>query len=325
MQSLERAALIFVLNRVLSRACPSTVHRSGTEGEQVNCFTTTYSETDDPYMVLLSRTGDQVSGLEFDGQNYKTPKTVPLDAINPKRLAVTHYYGLDEVAYQGAPDVAMGLVLGWPYGKIRLHRLSGRLRQRLFNTRSLPVRQRLEILRDVLAASEGRTDGVGALDLMSHRHGYQWAGHPDWKAHHDVLEFHLELLSDSGELRKAHDGYRPTGLALKTLEESEEQDRKHSANIRVQVLLALLAVVTSAGAVVQAGLVKLPTVVDWTDNAKKEGLEPAVAATPEVGKPAPPSRVATPAAVPPSSTASSASAATASSPGQRTASEATRR
>lgn len=324
MQSLEHAALSFVLNRVLSRACPSTVHRSGTEGEQVNCFTTTYSDTDDPYMVLLSRTGDHVSGLEFDGQNYKTPKTISLDAINPKRLAVTHFYGLDEVVYRGARDVAMGLVLGWPYGKIHLHRISGRLRQRLFNTRSLPIRQRLDILRDVLAASEGRTDGVSALDLMSHRHGYRWAGHPNWKAHHDALEFHLELLSDSGELRKSHDGYRPTGLALKTLEESEEQDRKHSANIRVQVLLALLAVVTSAAAVVQAGLVKLPPLVDWTEHAKKEDTERAVRATPAVPSPGPPAWEAPTAAVPPRSTASSASAAAANSPGQTKASEATR-
>ena len=316
MQSLERAALHFVLNRVLNRACPSTVHRSGPEGEQVNCFTTTYSETDDPYMVLLSLTGDEVSGLEFNGQSYKTPKTIYFDSINPKRLAVTHFFGLDEVVYLGARDVAMGLVLGWPYAKIHLHRISDRLRQRLFNSRTLLVRQRLEILRDVLAASEGRTDGVGALDLMSHRHGYRWAGHPNWKAHQDALEFHLELLSESGELRKTHDGYRPTGLTLKTLEETEEQDRKHSANIRVQVLLASLAVITSAAAVLQAGLVKLPPLVDWTEKAKITDCGHAETPTSKASQPAIALRELPPLVAAPSSAVSSGSVAATSAPGR---------
>lgn len=316
MQPFERVALRFVLNRVLGRACPSTLHRSGVEGEQVNCFTSTYSESDVPYMVLLGISGDEVSGLEFDGQNYKTPKTIPLAAINPKRLAVTHFFGLDEVVYLGARDVAMGLMLGWPYAKIYLHRLSDRLRQRLFNTRSLPVRRRLDILRDVLAASEGRTGGVGALDLMSHRHGYRWAGHPNWKAHHDALELHLELLSDSGELRRTHDGYRPTGLALKTLEESEEQDRRHSANIRVQVLLAFLAVVTSAAAVVQAGLVKLPPLVDWTEKAKMEDAGHAEMPTSKASQPAIAVRDLPPLVTAPSSAASSGSPAATSAHGQ---------
>lgn len=321
MQRLERAVLLFVLARVLGRACPASVNRSGTKGEQVNCFTTTYSDTEDPKLVLLSLVGDQVSGLEFDGHNYKTPKTIPVYAINPKRLAVTHYYGLDDVVYRGARDVAMGLVLRWPYAKIHLHRISERIRQRLFNTRTLPVRQRLDILRDVLAACEGRTSGVGAMDLMLLRHGYRWVGHPNWKAHHEALEFHLELLSDSGELRKSNDGYRPTGLALKTLEESEEQDRKHSANIRVQVLLAILAVVSSAAAVIQAGLVKLPTMLDLTDKAKKEEPASAVAPFPQASRPALAARVESPSVVaaPPGLAGSSGAAPAASLPGQRKA------
>lgn len=90
----------------------------------------------------------------------------------------------------------------------------------------------------------------------------------------------MELLVDSGELRKVNSNYQPTGLALKTLQDSEEQDRKHNANIRVQVLLAILAVLSVVMAASQAGLVKLPTLLDL----RGEGQQLTVPAKPSLAE-----------------------------------------
>lgn len=136
------------------------------------------------------------------------------------------------------------------------------------------------------------------LDLMSVKYGYRWAGHPGWEAHHHLLEQHLVLLAQSGELEKHGHKYKPTGLALKTLEESEDEDRKHSANLRVQLLLAVLTFVSAVMAAAQAGLVKLPVLIDLTKGTQDAARMPGAAhgsAAPGAAASAPASAPRTPA------------------------------
>lgn len=223
-------------------------------------------------MFLLGMQGRDVTGFQFDGNRYSIAKTISVNEIEPDDLEVTHHYGLDEVYFQGIRAVALGRLTGWPYAWIHLRRIAIGLGQYVFNKRTLETRRRLDILRDVVKEAESGRNAVGALDLMSRRYGDRWAGHPDWKSHHDLLELHLELLAESGELAKSSSKFRPTGLALKTLDESEEQDRKHSANLRVQLLLALLTLVSSVMAAAQAGLLKLPTLLDLTPVSPKTAV-----------------------------------------------------
>jgi hypothetical protein len=154
--------LRFVLTRVLSRVCPDYVPTSGEQAELNDCYFTTYSETEVPGLALVSMQGSLISCLAFDGKRYVTPTTIDVDEIDPKRLIVTHYYGLNQLTYTGARSAAIGLQLRWPYIKIQLCRLANSGRQRLFNRRSLPVRQRLDLLRDVLAVTKGSDVGVKA-------------------------------------------------------------------------------------------------------------------------------------------------------------------
>jgi hypothetical protein len=234
---------------------------------QVNCFTTTIREDGEPNYVLLRLHGTDVEALKYDGERYAIPQTMPLESIDPSRVQVTHYYGLDEVRYEGIWAIMPGLWTRWPYALIHFRRMGNAIGQRLFNRRALEVRRRLDILRDVVDTSMGGADAVDALDLMSARYGARWAGHPGWEAHRWILDRHLELLVQSGELEKFGHRYRPTGFALKTLEESEDEDRKHSANLRVQWLLAVLTLISALMAAAQANLLKLPTLVDLTEKS----------------------------------------------------------
>lgn len=265
---IDRLLLAHFLPRLLGRACPSAVHRSGDEGMKVDCFTTTLREGDEPEYVLLAMTGTNVEALKYDGERYSISTTLPMESIDTAKLWVTHYYGLDEVRYEGIWAIAPGLWTRWPYAVIHFRRLRDSTAQRLFNRRMLEVRRRLDVLRNVVNATMGGPDAIDALDLMSAKYGYRWAGHPGWEAHHRLLERHLDLLVQSGELEKYEQKYRPTGLALKTLEESEDEDRKHSANLRVQLLLAVLTLVSAVMAAAQAGLVKLPQLFDLTEGAQ---------------------------------------------------------
>jgi hypothetical protein len=297
MLSVNRYLLRKLLPDLLRRACNETVHRSGAEGERTNCFVTTLAKDGRRFMLLRRVEGAKISGLEFDGQRYSIPASILFADVDPGSLRVTHYYGLDEVRYVGVGDLALGRLTGLPYARIHLVRLKNDIAQRAFNRRTLEVRRRLDILRDVIEEVTRGSEAVDAMDLMSRRYGARWASHPDWDAHHRLLELHLDLLADSGELRKVNHRFQPTGMALKTLEESEEEDRKHSANLRVQVLLAILTFVSAVMAGAQAGLVKLPTVLDLTTSGHPASSpSPSVQASAAVSPPVPSSIASTPGA-----------------------------
>jgi len=151
---------------------------------------------------------------------------------------------------------------------VHFRRFRNAVAQRLFNRRTLEVRRRLDVLQAVVDATLGRQESIDALDLMSAKYGYRWADHPGWQAHHDLLAQHLELLVQAGELEKSGTNYKLTGMSLKALEEAEDEDRKHSANLRVQLLLVVLTLVSAVMAAAQAGLVKLPTLLDLTDGVE---------------------------------------------------------
>jgi hypothetical protein len=259
-----------LLPRLLAGACDATVPRSGTKGERVNCYTTTVRDGDDPNLVLLSIDGRDVKGLKFDGKKYSIEVTENIDSIEPRHLLVTHFYGLDEVRFEGIWAVAFARWTKWPYVLIHLRRAWNKLAQALFNKRALASQKRLALLQQVVNWTSDNGTPIGAMDVMTLRYGYRWASHPEWESHHDQLERQLKMLVETGDLQKDQHRFLPTGKAIKTLDDSEESDRRHTANFRVQVLLVILTFVSSLMAAAQAGLIKVPVLVDLAPKATQE-------------------------------------------------------
>lgn len=266
MLSLDRYLLHRFLPRVLSCACPSTVPRSGEAGQQVDCFTTTVWQGDHRELVLLGIRGRSIDCLRFDGEHCSIETVVSLEEIDPNELHVTHFLGLDEVRYVGVRPLAWGLISRWPYAGIHLGRARNAVAQWFFNRRSLKARH-LDVLREVVDATAEGAESVDAMDLMSRRYGYRWAGHPNWKAHHRLLGRHLEMLAESGDLVRRDHSYRPSGHALKTLDDRKKADGKHIVNLTVQLLIVALTLASAFFAAVQANLLRLPTFLDLRDNA----------------------------------------------------------
>ena len=278
MTRIDRALLNFVLPRVLSRACPDMVRRSGPEGMTTDCFSTFIPAGARPSVVLRSITGTTIKVWESDGQRHVVPATIEVAAIDPKTIEVTHFYGLYEVRYEGASQVALGLLTRWPYAWLQLLRLRNAIGQRRFNSRPLVLGERLDVLRDVVDAAARGTDAVDALDLMSHKWGSRWADHPDWQEYQRRLNKQLALLAESGELAtNDHSSYRPTGRGAQTLDERKDAARKHGSNWWVQVVLVLVTVVGVVFAAAQSGFLKLPTVLDLAPAKAASGADAGAA------------------------------------------------
>lgn len=264
MNSLGRWLCKLLLPKLLSRACESTIPRSGEKGAKVNCYVTAIDKGTAPYLIVLGISDDELECLEWNGSRYEKEARISLSSIHLKQFSITHYYGLASVGYQGLLDFVLNRVTCWPYIKIHFVLAFDRLGQYIFNKQKFYTKQRMELLKFLVSrALDGKTEHH-ALDLMTDLYTLRWYLHPQGEEQQQRVEFYLESLAETGELKQLNYKYVVTGLALRTIEEYEEQERKHTENVKTQSRMVWLTVAVAIAGLVQAGLVKLPTIIDLT-------------------------------------------------------------
>lgn len=253
-----------LLSGVIHRACPSAVPRSGPEGELVDCFITKVCQGDEPLPVVLAIDGEILRCVAWDGDHYGRDEVLHLSELKFSQFDIVHFYGLSEVRYSGLLDLLIGRLTYWPYLKIHAVLLLSRINQYYFNKKKLITRRRIELLVFLVALHQQGQTRFDAIDLMTRLYSLRWIEHPDRDAAMRQLEFYLEALVETGELDKEDHQYRVTGFALRSIEEDEEYERKHGENVRLQRGMFWLTVAIAAFTAIQAGLVRLPTLLDLT-------------------------------------------------------------
>ena len=256
----------WLLPRLIDRACESRIPRSGRKGEEVNCYVVALDQGDSPYFVATAIDGDVLTGLKYDGNSYADSVTIPISGLESETLRITHYYGLSEVTYDSIYDVAWQYLTRLVYLKIHIYRYIDRTFQYFFNKRKLVTRKRMELLRFMMDDQLDRThDGIDSLDLMTKIYSMRLFLHPSWEVQHEKMELYLESLVSSGELRKVNNEYVVTGKAISTIEKYEEDERRHTEAVKLQRKMFWLTIIAVIFAIVQSGVIKLPTVLDFSN------------------------------------------------------------
>lgn len=257
----------YFLPSILSRKCGWAIPRSGKEGEQVNCFTVAIDKGDDPYLIAQELNGEDLKCVEWNGQSYEVATTVALSSIDPSKFRITHYYGLATVSYTGIVDFAIGRLTLWPYIKIHCVETVSKLDQYWFNKKKLITKDRIDLLKFLVVQASTGNSSFDELGLMTQLYSVKWVLHPDQDSQRGKLEFYLESLVDTGELKKVNHKYFLTGLALRAIDEYEEDERKHTENVKIQRRMIWLTAAIAALTLVQAGIVKIPTLLDFTSSS----------------------------------------------------------
>lgn len=256
----------YALSKAFKKECPSTIPRSGEKGAKVNCYTVSIDKNTKPYLLVGGIDNENLNCLEWDGSRYAKCAVIPINAIAPSELRITHYYGHSEVRYFGIIDFLLGIFIRYPYIKIHIARSFDTITQYFFNKKKLVTKQRIDLLKILVEKYMDGTDSVCSIGLMTELYSLKWIMHPDRKSQRRKVEFYLESLAATGELKIVTDGYAVTGLALRTIEEYEEQERKHRENVIIQRGMLLLTFVIALLTLVQSGLIKLPPLYDGTIN-----------------------------------------------------------
>lgn len=69
---------------------------------------------------------------------------------------------------------------------------------------------------------------------------------------------------ESGDINKVNNEYVVTGKAISTMEKYEEDERRHSDSVRRQRKMVYLTVLILVAAIVQAEVIKVPTLFDFS-------------------------------------------------------------
>ena len=248
----------------LRRPSPDRIARSGDAGKAVNCYTTRVMRRVGEPLIVESANGDMLNCLEYDGDRYSIRTQVNFSDVVGEEFEFTHHHGLCTTTYFGWLDLALGHIFRFPYIKAKLYSIYHGLAQRLYNRRKLVTKQRIDLLRIVLAAQLDGRDKLSSLSVMSFIHTDRWYLHPNHEGQHHRVQFYLEKLAESKDLVKNGIDYQITGQGVAAIEVYEEQERKHSESISSQRRMFWLTIVIALLTLVQAGLVKLPALLDLT-------------------------------------------------------------
>ena len=264
MKSISRTIKRHLLEIPLHRPSPDRVPRSGDAALAVDCYTTrVLRKLGDP-LIVEAATGDTIHCLEHDGDRFSIKRDFDFDDLLKEEFEFTHFHGLATTTYQGWLDLALGRIFRIPYIKAWFYFKRSDFAQGLYNRRKLVTKDRIDLLKTILNAQLNGTDRLSSLSVMSLIHSDRWYLHPNKKSEHHRVKFYLEALADTNDLRRIGIDYQITGKGIESIEVYEEQERKHSENISTQKKMFFLTIVIAALTVVQAGLIKLPALLNFT-------------------------------------------------------------
>ncbi len=256
----------WLLKRLLSKVCESRIPRSGKKGEAVNCYVVALDRDGSPYFIISEIAEDKLNGLKWDGNSYSVKESISFSELENGEINITHYFGISEVIYDSIYDAVWNYITKLVYLKIKIYRHIDSTHQYFFNKKKLVTKKRMDLLRFMLSDQIERThDGIDPLNLMEKIYSLRLFLHPSWGKQFSILQMYLDSLVDSGEIDKINDEYVVTGKAISTIEKYEEEERRHTEAVKLQKKMFWLTIVAVLFAVVQSGVIKLPTVIDWSN------------------------------------------------------------
>lgn len=265
--SLKKTLYKWLLPKFISKACKSTIPRSGEEGKNVNCYSVKLDNEDStPYFVATGYAYSKLLGLRWNGESYKDEYCLELADLDNGKLRITHYCGFSEVRYDTIYDAAFHYVTKFIYFKIQIYRYISLIDQYFFNKKMLVTKERMELLQFMLNDQLSRNhDGIDTIDLMTKLYSIKWVLHPSGNEVQKKLDIYLDSLVYTGELKLINYQYVVTGKAIVTIEQYEKEEQKHSEMIKLQRILAVITFGLIIVGLVQASVIKLPTWVDFSN------------------------------------------------------------
>lgn len=258
MSKLHKWALI----KACSKMAPNRISMSGPKCEKNDFYTVRVPTKGNPKSLVLGMNGSLITIFEGEG---KKPSTLSIDDVDLTSIEITHYLHNFYTIYDGIDNFILHCLSKKDAVKVKFLRIIQNLSQKIFNTKVLHSKPRHELLEYIVENYGVKNKEFGLISLMSDIYSIRSFGHPDKDKCLNMLRLYLSSLSESGEITKGRQSdYRVTGKAIVTLEAFQNGERRHKDSVRLQYIMVVITIFLAILASIQAGLVKLKPLIDFT-------------------------------------------------------------
>lgn len=235
----------------LRKNAPSSIPTSGERALQNDWYVVYFLDRDSVMWFLANEM--YPAGLtgkwSIDGKNFDAQCSVPYSALGEYTLFVQHYYRGWVFYSHGLPSFHWKFLSGYPFWRVWIDRGI----QAVFNTRSLPRRDRMKVLSYILAETvKDRDYEAHATGILTHFYSVRWVHRPDQEELRTYYGLLLESLNESADLAKGQYGYKMKPKALNTLATFEQEERRHGENNNTQRGIYALTAVLMVVGIIQA-------------------------------------------------------------------------
>ncbi|BCI77644.1 hypothetical protein [Vibrio cholerae] len=253
-----------VLKHVVSLSCPASIPRSGEAGSQVRCYSTVIKIMGNEELLATKITDGKVIGHLWNKylQRFDEEATIELLWLEPHSLDIRRYIGYFEVSYESLWDYLINDQTGYMAFRAFLSRTRSRVAQYVFNKRTLELKKRHELLSFLIQNYGSMRSEFSLITLMHKAYSLYSFRHPDKEKLKRLLELQLDSFVQSGELIKQDGSYKLTGKAIQTLETFQLESRRHKMALIQQWLMITLTFLLALIGLVQANIVKFPTILE---------------------------------------------------------------
>ncbi|MRF57626.1 hypothetical protein [Citrobacter portucalensis] len=264
------------LPKLLAHSSMSIIPRSGEEAKKVDTFVIYMYENEKPKYMLVSLNNGKIMALMWDEtqRRFHINTEITYNDLTSLKAEIIHYYGVNEIKFNSIRDYARNNITKYIYIKLRFNRFLNWYTRYRFARKELIVHERIQILRMFIKNHVTSTEidsSMSASILLDSMYTPLWYTHPKSSEYRKTLELNLESLVSTGDLVKLDDNYMVTGKSLDTITRYELEESRYDQQLKTQKIIGwltfaivLLTILTTAGALVQAHIIEVPTLLDFS-------------------------------------------------------------
>ncbi|EBY6677915.1 hypothetical protein D5754_18455 [Salmonella enterica subsp. enterica serovar Saphra] len=263
------------LPKMLELRTTSIIPRSGEKAKLVNMFVIYLYENGEPKYLIDRLEDDKITALIWDATQKRFDKETEITYRDVVSLDtdIIHYFGVNEITFKSINDYALHNTTKAIYLKVYFYRFINWYTRYRFAKKDLIVHERVQIFRMFIknhVTSKKVDSSMSANELLTNMYTMLWYIHPKSSEYRKTLQLNLDSLVITGDLVKVGNNYNVTGKAIDTITKYELEENRYDQQLATQKItgwltfaIVLLTLLTTAGALVQAHIIEVPTLLDF--------------------------------------------------------------
>lgn len=264
-----------LLPEMLELRATSIIPRTGDKAKSVNVIVIYLYNNNKPLYLLDRLEGAEIIARVWDDVKscFDSEIKISYEQISSMKPEILYYYGSYDFRFDSIFGYLFRKKTKFVYFEAKWDSLRHKYSRYRFSRKELIVHERVQILRklvDYYVNSENANSEITVGDLLSMLYTSSWYIHPKISRYRKMLELNLDSLVISGDIQKSNKGYKVTGKAIESISRYELEESRYDQQLSTQKVITsltfaivFLTLLTTIGALVQAHIIEVPTLLDF--------------------------------------------------------------